>query len=172
MLTDYSRYVINTQKGTIFSIQRNKKCKGSLNTKFYRQVTINGKPELLHRVIYAYHHKVELHKKDIIDHIDRNKENNCVHNLRLVSHSQNNQNKKTRVDSKTESKGVYITSSGKYSVRITHQGKPIYLGTFSTIQRAREAYYREARQLNDKDNANFHIPPEFQEPQTQNEKLG
>ena len=146
----------------MFSRQRNKKCKGSLNTNLYRQVTINGKAELLHRVIYAYHNNIELNPRDIVDHINRNKDNNGIENLRLVSHSQNNQNKTTRIDSTTKSKGVYKTSSGKYSVRITHQGETIYVGTYPTKAKAQEAYYKKAREMNREDNAHFHIPPEYQ----------
>ena len=64
------------------SKQRNKLCKGTKNSKGYTQVQINGKSELLHRVIYEYHYNIKLGAHDIIDHIDRNKDNNRIGNLR------------------------------------------------------------------------------------------
>ena len=160
----YYNYEINSQNGTVYSKQRNKLCKGTKNSKGYTQVQINGKSELLHRVIYEYHYNIKLGAHDIIDHIDRNKDNNRIGNLRKVNHSQNNQNKQTRADSKTKTKGVYLTKGGRYSVRIKHKGKQINVGTFPTIETAERAYYKKALRFNKEENANFYIPRELQPP--------
>lgn len=59
----------------------------------------------------------------LIDHIDRNKSNNRIGNLRLVTHSQNQQNRGK--DSRKASglpKGVSRHSKGGYQARIKLDG--------------------------------------------------
>ena len=67
----------------------------------------------------------------IIDHIDRNKTNNNVVNLRIVTNQQNQFN--------TNSKG-YTFAKNKYEARIFISGKKIYLGYYKTEICARLAY--------------------------------
>ena len=45
--------------------------------------------------------------KRCIDHIDSNKKNNCVENLRRATHSQNGMNQKIRTNTSSIYKGVY-----------------------------------------------------------------
>ena len=58
------------------------------------QLWKNGKPKmyLLHRIIYEAHFG-KIPDNLVIDHIDRNPENNDISNLRLVPRSINNMNK-------------------------------------------------------------------------------
>ena len=57
----------------------------------YRRVQIEGKFYSIHRLVYSIF--VEpITDKDEIDHIDSNKQNNCVDNLRKVSRSDNMKN--------------------------------------------------------------------------------
>jgi hypothetical protein len=77
-----------------------------------------------------------------IDHIDRNKTNNTLSNLRWVSHSANMLNRVLLPKPLGESKQRYIakTPANTYSVRIP---RGFYLGTFETIEEAvsvRDAY--------------------------------
>ena len=69
-----------------------------------------------------------------LDHIDCNKENNYINNLRLVAPSQNQWNRKR------QAKGFVLTSRGKIEGRIKVQSKTIYLGLFTEKQDARKAY--------------------------------
>ena len=67
------------------------------NNKGYRMINIqaiNGKRkgELIHRLV-ALHFIENPNGYPEVDHIDRNKENNNVENLRWVTHSENNKNK-------------------------------------------------------------------------------
>lgn len=52
----------------------------------------------------------------IIDHIDRNKENNNIENLRYCSYSTNNINKKCYTN--TGKKGISLLKNGKYQISI------------------------------------------------------
>lgn len=60
-----------------------------------RSVTcsINRRLYPVHRLIYAIYHKIDLTDNSLdVDHIDRNPLNNCIDNLRLVTHQVNSRN--------------------------------------------------------------------------------
>ena len=69
---------------------------------------------------------------DIIDHIDGDKSNNKIDNLREVTNQQNAFNNKM-------AKG-YTYDRGKYRACIVINAKKIYLGSFDTSEEARQAY--------------------------------
>lgn len=101
---------------------------------------------------YAYHHIVWLMFNDSlpeqIDHIDRNKKNNRIENLRPSTHQQNMFNKGVRKDSRSRIKGITKNKdSWRYSARIFRDGKLQYLGTFCSKEEAQDAYDKAAREL-------------------------
>jgi hypothetical protein len=59
------------------------------STGYYKNAQL--KPHSLHRQVWIYHNG-DIPKGCVIDHIDRNKDNNQIDNLRLVSSSENNRN--------------------------------------------------------------------------------
>lgn len=59
------------------------------NSGYYRNAHV--KPHSLHRQVWIYHNG-KIPKGMTIDHIDRNKNNNQIENLRLATYSQNNLN--------------------------------------------------------------------------------
>ncbi len=63
----------------------------------YSEICFNVKMYAAHRLIYAWHNG-EIGKSLLIDHIDRNKKNNKIENLRAVSASENSQNRKKPVN--------------------------------------------------------------------------
>ena len=103
----------------------------------YRRVSINDKSYLYHRVVYFIHNQ-EWNIRDncrdnSIDHIDRDKLNNNIENLRVVTHSQNMWNQ--------DAKGYYFHKArGKYLAQITVDGKYKHLGLFVNEDDARNAY--------------------------------
>ena len=56
---------------------------------YYRNAQV--KPHSLHRKVWIYHNG-EIPKGLVIDHIDRNKDNNEIENLRLATYSENIRN--------------------------------------------------------------------------------
>jgi hypothetical protein len=112
------------------------------NDKGYITLTIFGRQYVLHRVIYAI---VRGHwPTDEIDHKDGNPLNNRWLNLRDASHAQNMRNKKMPSNNTTGLKGV-IKRDAKFTARISHDGRNIWLGTYDSAQEAHAAYDKAAR---------------------------
>ncbi len=86
----------------------------------------------IHRIIaYAYLGLDINNPKIQIDHIDRDRLNNCISNLRLVSNQENQFNKCCK---------GYTKIGNKYRARIRLNGKYIYLGNYDTRELAHNAY--------------------------------
>jgi len=77
-----------------------------------------------------------------IDHINRNKLDNCLSNLRWVSYSLNAKNKSSKLNSTSRFIGVRKTKNIKkpYRAETTYQGKYYSLGYYTTEEEAFEAY--------------------------------
>lgn len=75
-----------------------------------------------------------------LDHIDGDKLNNRIENLREVSHTENMCNQQTAQRSnKLQVLGVHKKGS-KYAAQIRLEGKVKHLGLFDTEQQASSAY--------------------------------
>lgn len=104
----------------------------------YRQVRIDGAVLMEHRVIWL----LMTGKWPIeIDHIDHDRQNNRWSNLREVERRENHENRiRARRGTKTGVLGVRLRKNGRPFSEIKINGKYVYLGTFDSIGRAREAY--------------------------------
>ncbi|WP_278445217.1 HNH endonuclease [Stutzerimonas kunmingensis] len=101
---------------------------------------------LNHRLAWLYVHGSfpELE----IDHINRDKADNRLCNLRLATTSQNQHNAAVRSDSTTGVKGVSLhRPSNKYRAAICVKGERTVLGYFTTIAEAAAAYAYAADRL-------------------------
>ena len=108
-----------------------------LDSKGYRVTWFNGKVEREHRLIFAMH---EGYLPEIVDHIDRDKSNNKIENLRAATKSQNNVNSRIKSNNKSGVKGVYFCkSTNMWRARISFNGKTNEIGRFNDLQRAKEA---------------------------------
>jgi len=106
----------------------------------YIGITILGHRTYAHRLAFLYMEGDYPHAQ-IIDHIDRNKLNNCWANLRRYSTALNMLNKDRRVDNKSGTTGVFFNPAcGKrpWIAYINHAGVREYLGHFSTYKEAVE----------------------------------
>lgn len=113
----------------------------SSNGDGYLRVCFNGKKLYAHRAAWAIHYGVW--PDGLIDHIDGDKSNNRIRNLRVVNRRENAQNR-TRASrhSKTGLLGVRSPSgrSRRFEAVIRFDGKQRSLGYFATAQEAHEAY--------------------------------
>jgi len=100
---------------------------------------INGKYYAQHRLAWFYH--FGKWPSNMIDHIDRDKANNRIDNLRLAKNGQNRANSKT--SSKHGLKGIRYCDwmvKKPWEAKITFNKKVHYLGCFPTAEEAHEAY--------------------------------
>jgi hypothetical protein len=121
----------------------------------YLRIGIDGKPQALHRMIFLYHHG---YLPKVTDHIDGNRLNNRIENLRACTQSENCLNSKHRVTSTSPYKNVYLAKHSKnnpkynpdwkenWVVSITVDRNRKYIGSFENVELA-DLVATEARDL-------------------------
>ena len=107
---------------------------GCIEKNGYRRIQIEGKIYRAHRLVWKYHYGKD--PKEFIDHIDGNRINNNIENLREATNQQNLFNTGPSKNNKLGIKGV-SKNGNKYIARIEINGKSKYLGMFNTIEEAR-----------------------------------
>ena len=121
----------------------NKKCAGkeagSINDLGYRRVTFkwNDKKShwLQHRIVWAVHYGQWPTKN--IDHIDGNKANNAIKNLREVTHQKNMKNRGIQKNNTSGHIGVgWDKFTSKWVAQIQNNGNRILLGRYINIEDA------------------------------------
>lgn len=119
---------------------------GTIQRSGHRRVTIRKKRYMAHRLVWLWH-KGEWPASDL-DHIDLVEDNNAIDNLRLSSRSQNSANGPVRSHNKLGVKGVYM-QDGKYRAGVTKDGKQHYVGFFDTLEEAKAAWDKKAKELHE-----------------------
>ncbi len=113
------------------------KTAGSLNSLGYIKISINNKSYAAHRLALLYEFG-ELPTNEV-DHIDHNRSNNKITNLRIVSRTINNRNKTFQKNNTSGTMGVrWHKSSKRWRAEIKVQGKKIHLGAFKIIEDAKK----------------------------------
>ena len=119
-------------------------CNDVKSDKGYIRIGINKKLYTLHRLIYKYHNEewdLKYSHNNQIDHIDINKSNNKIENLRVVNNSINQRNKNKLKNCSSIYKGVHWDKTKKkWVAQIRIDGKTIFLGHFKTEEEAHLAY--------------------------------
>jgi hypothetical protein len=149
ILTDLLEYDKNT--GNLFQKKKRPKIQvgnlaGVVTPKGYRYIQLLGKKYASHRLVWF----IEYGKfPDLfIDHIDGNKLNNHISNLREVSNKQNTENRGAQKNNKLGRKGVYFNKKlKKYVAQIQHHGVNHYLGVYKTSEEASLMYQTAAKIL-------------------------
>ena len=116
----------------------NSKCRkvgdalSSLTDRGYLRSSVGGKSYRVHRLVFLYHHG---YMPTQVDHIDGDRMNNRIENLREATSSQNNQNRKATSSSGV--KGVvWHKQSKKWIASICVNRKSVHLGSFVSIEEA------------------------------------
>ncbi|WMM35660.1 hypothetical protein [Escherichia phage pO91] len=102
---------------------------GHISNHGYRRFKINGKNYLVHRLIYKMHNpEFDILSELVVDHINRNRLDNMIENLRAVTTAENNRNHAPPL-------GVsFCKQTGKW--KAIH---PRWLGRFDTKEEALNA---------------------------------
>lgn len=108
-----------------------------IDNRGYGRIKIGGLPYRTHRLIWLYING-EFPRYGI-DHIDNNKLNNRIGNLRDVPQSINNKNASIRKDNKSGYAGVSIYKGSKWRSIINVDGEAISLGVFTSLEEAAKA---------------------------------
>ena len=108
---------------------------GHLNPTGYISIGVEGKLYLGHRLIYLYHNG---YFPSYIDHIDGNRSNNKIDNLRNATKSQNQMNIRLSTRNKSGTKGVsWDKKNKKWIVCVRVESKTYRLGYFDDKELAR-----------------------------------
>lgn len=119
---------------------------GTINKHGYVRVSVDGVQTYAHEIIWKMVHG-DYDQMDI-DHINLNRSDNRLANLRLVTRGENNLNKPVRSDNRTGIKGVSFDECRRlFCARIRRDGKVFYLGRFASSEDARRAYANAAARL-------------------------
>lgn len=105
----------------------------------YWRVGVDGRRYLAHRLAWFYVYGVW--PKHEIDHIDRDKQNNRITNLRDVVPSENQHNRGGQVNNLSGARGVsWCNRTLKWVAQLTVRGTHLFLGRHSSIESASTAY--------------------------------
>ena len=118
------------------------KYKWKMDNNNYPFAKVDNKLIRMHRLV------IEADENDLIDHINRNKNDNRISNLRKSNSQLNNHNKTKKSNCSSSFKGVSLNKkTNKFVSSIRHNNKQIYLGTFYDEIKAAEAYNKKAIEL-------------------------
>jgi HNH endonuclease/AP2 domain len=118
---------------------------GSVNAAGYLETRVNGYRDYVHRIAWALHYGAWPTQN--IDHIDGDKRNNRISNLRDCSQRVNVENQ--RIVSRNNTSGftgvVWRADKKRWSALIQVDGKRKRLGGFDTPEQAHAAYLSAKR---------------------------
>lgn len=121
---------------------------GYVNGFGYVGIRFKSKNYQAHRLAWLFHYG-EM-PEIFIDHIDGNRANNAISNLRLANYVENGQNqKKASLANKTGFLGVCKIRNKKnpYRATICNNGKNIVLGHYPTAEEAHAAYIAKKKEI-------------------------
>jgi hypothetical protein len=142
-IQDYNNYSINNL-GDVRVDKTGKFLKKCIEKNGYYRVSLyknnNSKHFTIHRLV-GIHFIPNPDNKPWIDHIDNNKLNNSIDNLRWASIQENQQNKSKQKNTSSIYKGVYFNKGmNKWLSSIKINKKGIHLGYFNTEKEGAEKY--------------------------------
>ncbi len=122
---------------------------GVSNKDGYNRISIKNKRFLAHRLAWLYEHGK--FPKHTIDHINHNRSDNRISNLREVAHKVNCMNQSKRSNNKSGITGVYFDKErNTWNATICIDGKTKALGRYSSISEA-----AQVRSISERENG-FH----------------
>ena len=147
LTADYVRNVFfyEPETGFLYRKRSPEKPAGRLRKNGYIDVKCKSVQQLIHRVIWLHYYGV--HVDGFIDHINRDRSDNRISNLRCVTKKQNSENK-SKKRSKSLPKGVFFAKDKKkWQAAICSNYKQHHLGFFDSPKEAELAYLNAASKL-------------------------
>ena len=114
---------------------------GTPNGHGYIYAFVDGRRYALHKLIYCMHHAVW---PEVVDHIDRDKSNNRIENLRAANKSLNEANTGIRKNNSSGYKGVAFHKKA-WKWRAYLQCK--HIGLYDSPEEAAKEYNRKALEI-------------------------
>lgn len=112
----------------------------------YVSISLYNRKYCAHRLAWLYVYGEWPTKQ--LDHINMDRSDNRIGNLREATTAQNSQNARCRIDNVSGVKGVaWDRSKGKWQVNIASQGIRHFIGRFDNLDDAAAAYENAARAL-------------------------
>lgn len=138
------------KEGVVYNkVDRSKRARkdqpaGAVNIQGYIHIGFDGKYYRAHRIAWFLHYGEQ--PPIILDHIDGNKTNNKISNLREATPNENQYNQKLARHNTSGVKGVsWNKGTNKWQAHIQINGKKKNLGYYTCIEEAEQAV-KEARE--------------------------
>jgi hypothetical protein len=112
---------------------------GYIQSNGYLQLKINNRQYLVHRVAWVLHHGKDIPDNMTVDHINENKHDNRIVNLRLMSKENNSGIKGVNGN---KPRGIAKGRNGKWRAKIKIQGRNYY-GTYRVCPLVAHIDYQE-----------------------------
>ena len=119
---------------------------GHVDKRGYIRIGIDGQLYAGHRIAWLMHYGEAPPDHLDVDHLNLDKSDNRIANLRLATRAQNKANSTARSDSKAGIKGVRCRG-GRWEARIYAHGRFESIGWFDTAEAASLAYAARAREV-------------------------
>lgn len=149
-IVDYPNYEVSSF-GNVRNVTTGRILKLGKNTHGYYDVILSNAGKRKH---YTVHRLVanafieNMNGKNCVDHINNNKTDNKVTNLRFATNQENNFNRSMRSDNISGAKGVtWQKKTNKWRAYIKFNNKYIHIGVYKTIEEATVARQLEAKEL-------------------------
>lgn len=122
-------------------VARNRKAgqvAGGISTQGYVVITINSRSYKAHRL--AWLHFYGEWPDSILDHINQNRGDNRINNLRLADPILNGKNRKPNKNREGSTGASYVQSRNRWIASIMVDKRRLHLGSFMTQEEAVKAY--------------------------------
>jgi len=144
---DYNTGTVIVKKRLKYSKRKVGDIANSKHSSGYEVINIQGTKIMAHRLIYfMYYGELPAYPEYEVDHINHNRSDNRISNLRLVTKESNQKNASLRSDNKSSEVGItWNTRDSLYTIQCTSNGRTLYLGCSKSLELAKEirdkAYY-------------------------------
>lgn len=150
-VNDFPNYEVSNY-GNVRNVTTSKILKNGTNSRGYQFVILyNDEKKQIARVVHRLvitAFEINYDNKQCVDHINNDKSDNCLFNLRYVSQQQNMFNRQNNKNNKSGHKGIsWHKPLNKWVAYINCDGKRVHLGYFDDLESAKQSRINKAKIL-------------------------